>query len=295
MLCSKTFLHYGPLSAATLETFNQWREDIVRAARSVNLTEPAHWATINLLIETRLKHSIYQTVVDLIPAEQREIETLDPNDLLDRIDARLITSDQLELKRIEFEVAKQKDGESLWQFENQLLALQKRAKITDDSRFVETYKKGLLNNKLRENLFMRETPITTKAYLKKAVAAAQVGLLQYARTYTNPPASATAGLGAIQKDELETRRKTNRQVAEVLKRYGPVTTNSAEEETPMELDAIQKEEEESGEESEEGSEEEVDDVLFFMAPNHDKLRSREEIDATDYWEAGITAEAICTL
>merc|ERR1711867_191457 len=172
---------------------------------SVNRTEPAHWATINHLIETRLEHSIYQTVVDLILAEQREIETLDPNDLLDRIEARLITSDQLELKRIELEVAKQKDGESLWQFENWLLALQKRVKITDDSWFVETYKKGLLNKKLRENLFMRETPITTKADLKKAVAAAQVGLLQYARTYTNPPASATAGLGAIQKDELETR------------------------------------------------------------------------------------------
>ena len=64
-------------------------------------------------------------MVDLIPAEQREIETLDPNDLLDRIEARLITCDQLELKRIEFEVAKQKDGESLWQFKNRLLALQK--------------------------------------------------------------------------------------------------------------------------------------------------------------------------
>ena len=160
---------------------------------------------------------------------------------------------------------------------------------------MKTFKKGLFNNELRKSLFVRETPINTKADLKKAVAAAQVGLLQYARTYTNLPASATAGLGAIQKDELETRRKTNRQVAEVLKRYGPVTTNSAEEETPMELDAIQKEEEGSGEEYEEGSEEEVDDVLFFMAPNHDKLRSREEIDATDYWEAGITAEAICTL
>ncbi len=86
----------------------------MRAAHSVNLTEPAHWATINHLIETRLEHSIYQTVVDLIPAEQREIETLDPNDLLDRIEARLITSDQLELKRIEFEVAKPKNGESLW-------------------------------------------------------------------------------------------------------------------------------------------------------------------------------------
>ena len=158
----------------------------------------------------------------------------------------MITLDQLELKRIAFMLAKQMDGESLWQFENRLLALQKRAKITDDSRFVETYKKGLLNNKLRENLFMQETPITTKADLKKAVAAAQVGLLQYARTYTNPPASATAGLGAIQKEELETRQKTSRQVAEVLKRYGPITTNSAEEETSMELDAIQRDEEESG-------------------------------------------------
>ena len=47
--------------------------------------------------------------------------------------------------------------------------------------------------------------------------------------------------------------------------------------------------------NQEESEEVVDDVLFFMALNHDKLRSREEIDATDYWEAGITAEAICTL
>ena len=160
---TKTFLQYGPLSAATIETFDQWREDLMRAAHSVNLTEPAHWATINRLIGTCLEHNIYQTVVDLIPEGQREIEALDPKDLLDRIEARLITSDQLELKRIEFEVAKQKDGESLWQFENRLIALQKRAKITDDSRFVETYKKGLLNNKLRENLFMRETPIITKA------------------------------------------------------------------------------------------------------------------------------------
>ena len=110
---AKTFLQYGPLSAATIETFDQWREDLMRAARSVNLTEPAHWATINRLIETCLEHNIYQTVVDLIPEGCHEIEALDPNDLLDRIEARLITSNQLELKRIEFEVAKQKDGESL--------------------------------------------------------------------------------------------------------------------------------------------------------------------------------------
>ena len=32
-----------------------------------------------------------------------------------------------------------------------------------------------------------------------------------------------------------------------------------------------------------------------MAPNHDKIRAREDIEAQDYWEAGITAEAISTL
>ena len=98
----------------------------MRAARSVNLSEPAHWATINHLIGTRMEINIYQTVVDLIPEGCREIEALDPNELLDQIEARLITSDQLELKRIQFEVAKQKEGESLWEFENRLLGLQSK-------------------------------------------------------------------------------------------------------------------------------------------------------------------------
>ena len=44
---AKLFLQYGPLSAATIEKFDQWRDDIMRAARSVNLMEQAHWATIN--------------------------------------------------------------------------------------------------------------------------------------------------------------------------------------------------------------------------------------------------------
>ena len=39
---AKLFLQYGPLSAATIEKFDQWRDDIMRAACSVNLTEPAH-------------------------------------------------------------------------------------------------------------------------------------------------------------------------------------------------------------------------------------------------------------
>ena len=39
---AKLFLQYGPLSAAMIEKFDQWRDDIMRAAHSVNLTEPAH-------------------------------------------------------------------------------------------------------------------------------------------------------------------------------------------------------------------------------------------------------------
>ena len=127
------------------------------------------------------------------------------------------------------------------------------------------------------------------------MVATQVGLLQYARTYTNPPASATAGLGAIQKEELETRQKTSQQVAEVLKKYGPSTASSAEGETPMELDAMQRAEEESEKEYNEDSEEEVDEVLFFMEPNHDKIRAREDLETQEYWEAGITAETIHVL
>ena len=127
---AKQFLQMGPLSAATIEQFDQWRDDILRAACSVNLTEQAHWATINRLIETRMENNIYQTVEDLILEERRELEVLNPNDLLDQIEERLITADQLKYKRLQFEVSKQKESKSLWQFENRLHYLQKQANIT---------------------------------------------------------------------------------------------------------------------------------------------------------------------
>ena len=97
---AKQFLQLGPLSAVTIEQFDQWRDDIMRAARSVNLTEQAHWATINRLIEMRMENNIYQMVRDLIPEEQHKLEALDPNDLLDQIEERLITVDQIKYKRL---------------------------------------------------------------------------------------------------------------------------------------------------------------------------------------------------
>ena len=63
----------------------------------------------------------------------------------------------------------------------------------------------------------------------------------------------------------------------------------------MELDAMQRAEEESEEDYEEDSDEEVDKALFFMEPNHDKIRAREDLETQDYWEAGITAETINVL
>ena len=134
--------------------------------------------------------------------------------------------------------------------------------------------KGFINNKLREKLMIQDPPITTKAELKQAVAHAQVGILQYARTFNNPPPLVTAGLGSLQKDGLETRRKTNEQVAELHKQYRPRITSSADKETPMELDAMQRAEEEEEEEYDnDNSEEEADDALFFMEPEHDKIRA----------------------
>ena len=81
-------------------------------------------------------------------------------------------------------------------------------------------------------------PITTKTALKEAVQNAQTELLKFARTFSNPPATATVGLRALQREDLETRRRTNRQIAEVQRRYGPQTTNGVKEETPMAIDAM---------------------------------------------------------
>ena len=99
---AKAFLQYEPLLASTLEKFDQWRDDIVKATRSVDLVGQAHWATINQLIRTRMEHNIYQAVEDLFPEDQLLLAGLDPTILLDQIEARLITSDQLEFKRIQF-------------------------------------------------------------------------------------------------------------------------------------------------------------------------------------------------
>ena len=56
---------------------------------------------------------------------------------------------------------------------------------------------------------------------------------------------------------------------------------------------MQRDEEEDEEESDNNeSEEEADEALFFMEPDHNKMRAREELETQEYWEAGISADTI---
>ena len=68
--------------------------------------------------------------------------------------------------------------------------------------------------------------------------------------------------------------------------------SSVKEETPMELGSMQRAEEEDEEEYDKDTEEDADDALFFMEPNHDKIRAQEDLETQEYWEADSTAETI---
>ena len=65
----------------------------------------------------------------------------------------------------------------------------------------------------------------------------------------------------------------------------------------MELDAMQRAEEEEEEEEydDDNSEEEADKALFFMEPEHNKIRAQEDLETQEYREAGISADTINVL
>ena len=140
---------------------------------------------------------------------------------------------------------------------------------------MEIFKKGIHNNKLRKQLLLHQLAITTIDTLKQAVQNIQTGLLKYARTFTNPPPSATAGLGALQREELETRRRTSKQISELQRRFAPLTTASTNNQVPMDLDAmLRARDEDKEDDSDEEAEE--NEALFFMEPNHHKIRTNED-------------------
>ena len=63
----------------------------------------------------------------------------------------------------------------------------------------------------------------------------------------------------------------------------------------MELDAMQRARDDDEEYYSDGSDKEADKALFFMEPDHNEIRSKEDPETQDYWEAGITTDTISTL
>ena len=154
-----------------------------------------------------MNEDVYQTVASYFPNNNEAMAAFDPEVLLHQIETRLVTADQLEYKWLRFELARQEPDKNPWKFENRLLSLYRSAQINDEEQFVEIFKKGIHNNELRKMLLLHKPAINTIESLKEAVQGIQTGLLKYARTLTNPPASATAGLGSLQREEFDHRKK----------------------------------------------------------------------------------------
>ena len=163
---------------------------------------------VNRFIAMRLDEDVYQTITSFIPKIYADLGALDLADLLRSIKARLVTSDQLKFKRMHFELAKQTSTENPWKYENHLLSHYRSAQINDEGRFMDIYKKGVYNNELRKLLLLHDPPLTTMEGLKAAVHHYQVSLLRYARTTSNLRMSAMAGLGTLQREDLDQRKKT---------------------------------------------------------------------------------------
>ena len=63
----------------------------------------------------------------------------------------------------------------------------------------------------------------------------------------------------------------------------------------MELDAMLRARDEDEEYYSDSSDEEADEALFFMEPDHNEIRSKEDPETQDYWEAGIMTDTISAL
>ena len=82
------------------------------------LIERKHWATVNRFIAMRLDKDAYPIVASFFPDDEEGFKVLDPKILLQQIEERLVTTDQVEQKRLRFKLAKQALEENPWSYEN---------------------------------------------------------------------------------------------------------------------------------------------------------------------------------
>ena len=72
------------------------------------------------------------------------MRTLDLSVLLQRIEAQLVTADQLEYKKMRFKLAKQKATENPWKYEHHLTTYYQAAQTNQEEKFVEVFKRAYI-------------------------------------------------------------------------------------------------------------------------------------------------------
>ena len=219
---------------------------------------------------------MYQMVASFVPDNYEDLGNLKLTVLLQHIETRLGTADQLEYKRIRFELAKQTSTEILCKFENRWMTYYWSAQINDESKFVETFKNGIYNKELRKLLLLHDPQLTTILDMKAEVQRCQTSLLKYARSIPSLATLATIRLGTLQCKDLDLRRKTMKQMQKLQCQLTPTVmpTITGKESKPvaMEVDAMLEGEGDKDEEDHEENALEEHEVLFFMEHDHQELR-----------------------
>ena len=91
-----------------------------------------------------MDEDLYQTIASFIPEIYGDLGNLNPTELLQHIETRLVTTDQMEFKRMRFELAKH------------LLSYYRSMQINDKGRFVDLYKKDIYNKHVSENFWVEQ-------------------------------------------------------------------------------------------------------------------------------------------
>ena len=132
-----------------------------------------------------MDEDVYQTVNCYIPENYNKLGALDPAVLLQHIEARLVTADQLEFERMHFELAKQTSAENPWKYENRLLSHYRLAQINDEGSNMDIYKKGVHNKELRKLLYCTPDSIKLRFHVRMGIHKSLMGLLMTGsnRTY----------------------------------------------------------------------------------------------------------------
>ena len=84
--------------------------DLMEAWAAMYLPIEDYQSTVNHLIVNRLDSDVQATVVNLLPKDEDEFVARKPEELLQKIEERLVNMNQEDHRRLSFDLAKQRRG-----------------------------------------------------------------------------------------------------------------------------------------------------------------------------------------